>query len=95
MNKKEFAEMVKTENRSNGINLTLIDTQEVVDCVFKTIQDVLQTEGAFTIPKFGTFSIQISKARKGRNPHTGKTIDVPEKNRVKFKTSSTFKKCIN
>ena len=37
---------------------------------------------------FGTFSVSKRAARKGRNPQTGKEIDIPAKNVVKFKAGS-------
>ena len=36
---------------------------------------------------FGTFKVGMSKARKGRNPHTGAELDIPA--RKTFKLSVT------
>lgn len=95
MNKKEFAEIVKTENAQKDINISVKETWLIVDSVFQCMQDVIEKEGEFIILKFGKFSLQTSKERKGRNPHSGKQITIPEKIRLKFKTSSTFKHLLN
>ncbi|WP_278278535.1 MULTISPECIES: HU family DNA-binding protein [Acidithiobacillus] len=34
---------------------------------------------------FGAFTLHIIAARAGRNPKTGKSVDVPEKRTVHFK----------
>ena len=37
---------------------------------------------------FGTFSVTKRAARKGRNPQTGKEINIPAKKVVKFKAGA-------
>lgn len=46
------------------------------------------------IYQFGTFKVQTSKARMGRNPSTGAELEIPAKDRVKFKVSSTLKEMV-
>ncbi len=36
---------------------------------------------------FGSFKQVTRKARKGRDPKTGKEIQIPEKSHIKFKAS--------
>jgi DNA-binding protein HU-beta len=40
---------------------------------------------------FGTFSVSRRKARKGRNPQTGKEIKIPAKKVVKFSAGKKLK----
>ena len=40
---------------------------------------------------FGTFKVVNRKARKGRNPRTGESIDIPAKNVVRFKAGKGLK----
>lgn len=40
---------------------------------------------------FGTFAVTVRKARTGRNPITGASIEIPAKKVVKFKASTTFR----
>ena len=54
----------------------------------------LDDDGKCTIPGLGTFSIKTRKARAGRNPKTGETIEIPEKKTVVFKAASNLAKAI-
>lgn len=47
-----------------------------------------------TLVGFGTFSRVRRKARKGRNPQTGKPIKIKARNAVKFKAGKTLKDAI-
>ena len=40
---------------------------------------------------FGTFEVSERAAREGRNPQTGATMQIPEKNVPKFKAAKAFK----
>ncbi|OYR58223.1 DNA-binding protein [Halorubrum halodurans] len=44
---------------------------------------------------FGTFSISKRSARTGRNPQTGKEIQIAAKNVVKFKAGAELSKAVN
>jgi len=43
---------------------------------------------------FGTFRISKRKARKGRNPHTGKEIEIPAKKVPKFTPGKILKNAV-
>ncbi len=45
--------------------------------------------------QFGSFSISKRSARTGRNPQTGKEIQIPAKNVVKFKAGAELSKSVN
>jgi DNA-binding protein HU-beta len=44
-----------------------------------------------TLVGFGTFSVVKRRARKGRNPQTGKPLNIPAKRVVKFRAGKEFK----
>ena len=44
---------------------------------------------------FGTFEVKGRKARKGRNPQTGKEIDIPASNTPVFKAGKALKDSVN
>jgi nucleoid DNA-binding protein len=44
---------------------------------------------------FGSFSISKRAARTGRNPQTGKEIQIAAKNVVKFKAGAELSKAVN
>ena len=45
--------------------------------------------------QFGTFKISQRAARKGRNPQTGKEIQIPASKLPVFKASAAFKELVN
>ena len=52
--------------------------------------DLLWHRHTITIKGFGTFKVVDVPARKGRNPMTGETIDLPASRRVRFSASKTL-----
>jgi len=74
MNKAELAEEV-----SGKTGLTKKVTQNVIDAVIETIGDTLSRGEKVTLVGFGTFQVASRKARKGVNPQTRKTIQIPAK----------------
>jgi len=60
------------------------DAQAAVDCTIQTITEALSSNDSVTLVGFGTFKTANRKARKGRNPQTGKEINIAEKNVPKF-----------
>jgi DNA-binding protein HU-beta len=70
-------------NKTDLINevAAVVGTQklakEAVDCVLKSITEALAKNDAIQISGFGSFKISERKARTGRNPQTGETIQIP------------------
>ena len=52
------------------------------------VTDALSKDDKVTLVGFGTFSVVKRNARTGRNPSTGKPIEIPAKKVVKFKPGS-------
>lgn len=46
--------------------------------------------GTLAVYKFGTFKVSQAAARKGRNPQTGGTIDIPARTVVRFSASKAW-----
>ncbi len=44
---------------------------------------------------FGTFEVTERKARKGKNPQTGKEIKIPASKAPKFKAGKALKEAVN
>ncbi len=61
------------------------DVEVVINTIFETMTDALKANDRIEIRGFGSFSVRHRRARTGRNPKTGATIDVPPK-RVPFFT---------
>ena len=51
-------------------------------------------KGAFVLPGIGKSVLVKRKARKGRNPATGETINIPAKTVVKIRPAKAFKESI-
>jgi DNA-binding protein HU-beta len=53
-----------------------------------------QAKNSFTLPGLGKLVLVNRKARLGRNPATGETIQIPAKRVVKFRVSKAAKDAI-
>lgn len=70
------------------------DAQAAVDCMLTSISEALAEHKTVTLVGFGTFKTSERKARKGRNPQTGKEIDIPSRNVPKFIPGKALKDAI-
>jgi len=75
--------------------LTKKDTGNVVNTLFETIQETLADHEKVQIIGFGTFEARKRKARKGRNPQTGETIDIPARMTPAFKAGKNLKEAVD
>ena len=51
----------------------------------------VKSSGEFVIPGFGKLVLSERKAREGRNPQTGETIQIPAKTTLKFRVGKGMK----
>ncbi|CAN5448321.1 MAG: HU family DNA-binding protein [Pyrinomonadaceae bacterium] len=54
----------------------------------------VKKNGEFTLPGFGKLVKATRKAREGRNPATGKPIQIPAKTTVKFRLGKAMKDAV-
>lgn len=90
MTKKELADVIHTR-----IGLSKREAAEIVEFFFDIVKEKLGNGEGFKIPKFGSFRVQNRKARKGRNPATGETIEIIKRKAVVFKPSRFLRDAIN
>ena len=64
--------------------LTKKDANNVIDAMTSAITDSLVREEKVTLVGFGTFQVAQRKARRGVNPRTRETIQIPAKKVSKF-----------
>jgi DNA-binding protein HU-beta len=69
--------------------------KEAVDRVFEAIADAMKEGKDVRLPDFGAFKVAKRKAREGRNPATGKTIQIPASNVPKFTPAKKLKDALN
>lgn len=62
-----------------------------LDVILDIIGDELAAGRKVTLTGFGTFSVSRREGRDARNPATGDTIHVPERNVPKFKAGAVLK----
>ena len=55
------------------------DLEQLVNTVFDTISDALERGDRVELRGFGAFSLRERKARTGRNPRTGESVNVAAK----------------
>jgi integration host factor subunit beta len=75
--------------------LTSKDIEMTVHLILGKISSVLEKKGRVEIRGFGSFGILHRTPRKGRNPNTGKAIDVPAKDVPHFKAGKELRVRVN
>ena len=65
--------------------------KEIFDEVANLAQNEVKTNGEFVLPGFGKLVLSQRKAREGRNPATGETIQIPAKTTLKFRVGKGMK----
>ncbi|WP_251717002.1 HU family DNA-binding protein [Lactobacillus agrestimuris] len=88
-NKAELVSDVATKTE-----LTKKDVTAAVDAIFSSIQDELTNGNKVQLIGFGTFEVRHRVARKGRNPQTGKEIEIPASEVPAFKPGKALKDAI-
>lgn len=95
MNKAEL-----TDKLAEKTGLSARDARMVMDAIFDPdpkiglIAAELIAGGKVAISGFGTFEARSRKARSGRNPHTGQTLDIPATRAPAFKAGKPLKETL-
>ena len=90
MNKSELVASV-----TDVAELTKKDAEKAVNAVFASVQKALVEDDKVQIIGFGTFEVRTRAARKGRNPQTGETIEIPASKNPVFKAGKALKEAVN
>jgi DNA-binding protein HU-beta len=85
MNKAGLVEEV-----AGKVGLTKKEAGNVIDAITSSIMDSLERNEKVTLVGFGTFQVMQRKARRGVNPQTRKTIQIPAKKVAKFRPGREF-----
>ena len=87
------ADFIKAIAKQAGTSQKEADA--VLVAALGTIKEALKKDDSVAFLKFGTFKISKRAARKGRNPQTGKEIQIPAAKLPVFKASAAFKELVN
>lgn len=89
MNKQDL--VYATKNALKGEAVTLKTVAATIDAFCDVAAAELLGGGEVPLPGIGKFKVKVCQARKGRDPRTGKTIDIPEHRKVVFSASQNLK----
>lgn len=94
-------EGLKETNKNDLINevsertgLTKKASREAVGAITSAITDCLARGEKVTLVGFGSFKVRKRKSRRGRNPQTGKEIQIPAKKVPKFKVGKSLREAV-
>ena len=90
MNKAELIDAMASES-----GLTKADAKRALDGFVNATSSALKKGDRISLIGFGSFSISKRNARTGRNPQTGKEIQIAAKNVVKFKAGADLSGKVN
>ena len=90
MNKAELIDSIAA-----SADISKADAKKALDSFISTTSDALKKGDRISLVGFGSFSVSKRNARTGRNPQTGKEIQIPEKNVVKFKAGAELSDAVN
>ena len=89
MNKGDLVEKIASE-----VGLTKRASNEAIDAITSIVSDALARGEKVTLVGFGTFQVMERKARRGRNPQTGQTIQIPAKKVPKFRPGRSLREAV-
>ena len=90
MNKAELIDAM-----SSGSGLTKADSRRALDAFIEATEGALKKGQRVALVGFGSFAVNKRSARKGRNPQTGKEINIPAKKVIKFKAGTDLNRKVN
>ena len=89
--------MTKTDligQMAKDAKVTKAAAAKAMDSFIDGVKKALKKGDKVTLIGFGTFSVTQRKARKGRNPQTGKEIKIPARKAPKFSAGMALKKAV-
>ena len=91
MIRSELVQKIADENP----HLYQKDVERIVGTIFDEIINAMAAGDRVELRGFGAFSVKKRKARVGRNPRTGESVEVAEKHVAFFKTGKLLRDRLN
>jgi DNA-binding protein HU-beta len=89
MNKSQLIDAIADKTK-----LTKKDIGDVLEAFMDTVMDTVNKGDSVTLTGFGTFKSMHRKARTGRNPQTGESIQIPARDVPVFRPGKSFKELL-
>ena len=90
MNKSDLIDAM-----AEDAGVTKAAAKKALESFLGNVQASLKNGNRVSLVGFGSWSVTRRAAREGRNPQTGKTIQIAAKNVVKFKAGSDLQTSVN
>lgn len=83
------------DGMAEDAGISKADAKKALESFLGNVEGTLKKGDRVSLVGFGSWSVSKRSAREGRNPQTGKTINIPAKNVVKFKPGTELQKSVN
>ena len=90
MNKSELIDAI-----AEGADISKASAGRALDSVLEAVTGALKKGDQVSLVGFGTFAVKHRPARTGRNPQTGKEIQIAAANVPGFKAGKALKEAVN
>lgn len=90
MNKTELVAAIAAKAQ-----LSKKDSEKALAALVETVTEELKKGEKVQLVGFGTFEVSQRAAREGRNPQTGKTMEIKACKAPKFKAGKALKDAVN
>jgi DNA-binding protein HU-beta len=92
--KKRMTQSEVINHFAEKFDLKRAQVKEIFDELANLASGEVKSNGEFALPGFGKLVRSERKAREGRNPATGATIQIPAKTTLKFRVGKGMKDSI-
>src|SRR5919107_1866591 len=89
--KKRMTQSEVLNHFADKFGMKRAQAKELFDELATLAQSEVKSNGEFVLPGFGKLVLSERKAREGRNPATGETIQIPAKTTLKFRVGKGMK----
>ena len=91
MNKSDLVKRVEEDLKT----LSHRDVEVIVNAIFDSMTDSLAKGDRIEIRGFGSFEVRVRQPRRGRNPKTGKSVNVGVRRVPFFKVGKELKERVD
>jgi len=88
--KKRMTQAQVINHFAEKTGLKRAQVKEFFDELASLAGQEVKANGEFVLPGFGRLVLSERRAREGRNPQTGETIQIPAKTTLRFRMARSF-----